>query len=83
MRGDLTSLSDADDIVTTRDGRQAVFLNRGGNHILGQLDVLHHGRVKAGLAEAHDWVDLDRTLLLEIHCGHARELLAKYSISGR
>lgn len=72
MRGDLTSLSDADDIVSTSDGREAVLLDRSGNLIQRQLDVLHHSRVQAGLVEAHDRVDLNGSLLLKLDWGHTR-----------
>lgn len=42
----------ADNMVTTRQGWQAVFLGRGVDLIQGQLNILHHHRVQSGPAEA-------------------------------
>lgn len=47
----LTSLSDSDDVVSCKDRRQAVGLNRRRHFVSTELDVAQHDWMESGILE--------------------------------
>lgn len=72
----LTSLRDADDIVTIGDGRNTVLLNGRGNLVATEFDVLGHSRMQASCLEAHDRDGANRALLFELDLDHAVHIVS-------
>lgn len=64
--GGLTSLGDADDIVTRSNGRKAILLDRSRNFVATKIDILDHGRMKASVLESSHRNGANWTLLLEL-----------------
>lgn len=63
----LTGLRDANHVVAHVDGREAVALDGSRNLITSQLNVLQHGRVKAGILEGRNGVDARRAFLEQLN----------------
>lgn len=67
----LTGVRNADDIIATADGGDAVLLDGRGDLVTTQLNVASHGWVELGVLKGHDGDDTDRTLLLKLDLGDA------------
>lgn len=65
----LTGLSDANDVVSKLDCRNAILLDRGGNLISTKLNVAKSDRMKATILELGNGVDASRALLEELNLG--------------
>lgn len=63
----LTSLSDANDIVTVPNGWNAVLLYRSRRFVLAKLDILGHSRVETCILKPHDGDYANWALLLQLN----------------
>ena len=81
MSAEPTSLSDADDIMTFNDCWDGITLDRSGNFVTGELNVVPHGRMESTAIKAIDWGDTRRTFLDELDTRDSIDELRPFSWS--
>jgi hypothetical protein len=57
--------------MSLEDSWEAILLDRSGDIIAGQLDILEHDGVKARILELSDRLKVDTTLLSDIKSSNA------------